>query len=160
MPERLNECPHGIKTYELYGAGIFVSVTNLFPRAQEAHFIFGFSVDYFFVFPTLNTISCLCFRRPKPSNGSSLAGPGGSTVPPSSGCPGNFTAAAMANAAAAQAMIPMGSTGSGGGAGGVRASSPPLRTYTGSLHAHRHHNSNTRSDHFLKSLLLAFHNQG
>ena len=130
------------------------------PEPKRLILFLGFPVDYFLVFPTLNLISYFSFRRPKPSNGSSLAGPGGSTVPPSSGCPGNFTAAAMANAAAAQAMIPMGSTGSGGGAGGVRASSPPLRTYTGSLHAHRHHNSNTRSDHLLKSLLLlAFQNQ-
>ena len=39
------------ETYELSGAGIFVSVTKLFPRAQEAHFILGFPVDYFLVFP-------------------------------------------------------------------------------------------------------------
>ena len=44
-------------------------------------------------------------------------------------------------------MIPMRASGESAG-----RMSPPLRTYTGSIHAHRHHNSNTsRRDNYAKT---------
>ena len=60
---------------------------------------------------------------------------------------GGQTAQAMANAAASQAMIPLTNRGRLGG-----RTSPPLRTYTGSISHHRHHNSNTsRKDNYART---------
>ena len=59
---------------------------------------------------------------------------------------GASTAQAMANAAASQAMIPLSSGRLG------RSSSPPLRTYTGSISHHKHHNSNSsRKDNYART---------
>ena len=83
------------------------------------------------------------FRRPKSKNGSSSGTAAASAT-------NSTTAQAVATAAHAQAMIPMRASGESAG-----RMSPPLRTYTGSIHAHRHHNSNTsRRDNYAKTDII------